>query len=334
MFEGSVIFVTGGTGSWGQELVRQLLSQNPQRIIIFSRNETSQVKMKREMDDPRISFCIGDVRDREAMVEACRGVDYIFHLAALKHVPICEEQPSEALKTNIIGTQNVIDAAIENGVKKVVNISTDKAADPVNFYGMTKAIGEKLVVYANRSQVKTTFINVRGGNILGSNGSVLNLFIDQLNARSRIGITDKKMVRFFMSAQSASELVLTAAREGKGGEIFIPMLSACRILDLAEVLIEAYGAEDAEIVEIGSRPGEKLNEVLLSQYERRNSVVLNNKYFVVLPTTEIPAIKQAYTAFPPAQAELHGDKKSLMTKAEIKQMLLDGGFILAKEGSQ
>jgi UDP-N-acetylglucosamine 4,6-dehydratase len=334
MFEGTVILVTGGTGSWGQELVRQLLSQNPQKIIIFSRNESSQVKMKREMDDYRISFCIGDVRDREAMVEAYHGVDYIFHLAALKHVPICEEQPSEALKTNIIGTQNVIDAAIENGVKKVINISTDKAADPVNFYGMTKAIGEKLIVYANRPQVKTRFINVRGGNILGSNGSVLNLFIDQLNARRRIGITDKKMVRFFMTAQSASELALTAAREGKGGEIFIPMLSACRILDLAEVLIDAYGVEDAEIVEIGSRPGEKLHEVLLSQYECRNSVVLNNEYIVVLPTIEMPALKQAYMACPPAQFEMLNEEKPLMTKVEIKQMLLDGRFISVKESNQ
>jgi len=334
MFEGSIIFVTGGSGSWGQELVKQLLKYDPHKIIIFSRNETSQVKMKREMEDHRISFCIGDVRDREAMIEACQGVDYIFHLAALKHVPICEEQPSEALKTNIIGTQNVIDAAIENGVKKVINISTDKAADPVNFYGMTKAIGEKLIVYANRPQVKTRFINVRGGNILGSNGSVLNLFIDQLNAKRRIGITDKKMVRFFMTAQSASELVLTAAREGKGGEIFIPMLSPCRILDLAEVLIDAYAVEDAEIVEIGCRPGEKLNEVLLSQYECHNSVVLNNKYFVVLPTIEMLALKQAYIACPPAQLESLSDEKPLMTKIQIKQMLLSGGFIAEKEGSK
>jgi UDP-N-acetylglucosamine 4,6-dehydratase/5-epimerase len=327
VFENSVILVTGGTGSWGQELVRQLLLQNPQKIIIFSRNESSQVKMNWEIKDPRLSFCIGDVRDLSALVKACEGVDYMFHLAALKHVPICEEQPFEALKTNVIGTQNVIEAAIENRVKKVINISTDKAADPVNFYGMTKAIGEKLIVYANLQKVETRFVNVRGGNILGSNGSVLNLFITQLREKRQISITDKKMIRFFMTANLATELLLTAAREGKGGETFLLMVPAWSILDLAEVLMEAYGIMDADIVEIGIRPGEKLDEVLLSPFEYRNSVVFNNRYLVVLPMTPMPALKQAYAACPSVQSGTYLSENLLMNKAEIKQILTDEGFL-------
>jgi UDP-N-acetylglucosamine 4,6-dehydratase len=327
MFEGSVILVTGGTGSWGQELVNQLLPQNPREIIIFSRNESSQVKMKREMEDPRLSFCIGDIRDRDAMVAACEGVDYIFHLAALKHVPICEEQPFEALKTNVIGTQNVIEAAIEKGVKKVINISTDKAADPVNFYGMTKAIGEKLIVYANLQKMNTRFVNVRGGNILGSSGSVLHLFIDQLREKRQIRITDKKMVRYFMTPRTATELLITAAKEGKGGETFVLLMPSCRILDIAEVLIEAHGMKDADIIEIGSRPGEKLHEVLLSPYESRHAVLLNNRYLVVLPTIEMPGLKQHYASVPAVQPDALFSNEQLMTKAEIKQMLTGSGFL-------
>lgn len=178
MFQDAVILVAGGTGSCGTELVRKLLELKAKKIIVFSRNETSHVQMKRMMEDPRLSFCIGDIRDREALIKSRKGVDYVFHLAALKHVPVCEEQPLEALKTNVIGTQNVIEAAIINKVKKVINISTDKAANPINFYGMTKAIAEKLTVYANKICSQTKSINVRSGNILGTNGSVLQLFKD------------------------------------------------------------------------------------------------------------------------------------------------------------
>lgn len=160
MFTNSTILVTGGTGSWGQELIKRLLLHNPQRIISFSRNETIQVKMDREIDDPRLISSIGDVRDLSTLIKACEGVDFIFHLAALKHVPICEKQPLEAWKTNVIGTQNVIEAATINRVKKVINISTDKAANPVSFYGMTKAIGEKLIIYANLQKEETKFVNV------------------------------------------------------------------------------------------------------------------------------------------------------------------------------
>ena len=172
MFKDRRILVTGGTGSWGYELIRQLLPMEPAEVIVYSRSESSQVAMSRAFEDPRLTFRIGDVRDREALSNACKGVDLLFHLAALKHVPVCEDQPYEALKTNVLGTQNVIEAAIENKVERVINISTDKAANPSNFYGMTKAIGEKLIVYANLLRSDTKFVCVRGGNVLGTNGSV------------------------------------------------------------------------------------------------------------------------------------------------------------------
>jgi UDP-N-acetylglucosamine 4,6-dehydratase/5-epimerase len=327
VFENSAILITGGTGSWGQELTRQLLLHNPKKVAIFSRNESSQVNLKRELNDPKISFCIGDVRDSDALVKACEGIDYIFHLAALKHVPVCEEQPLEALKTNVLGTKNVIDAAIANRVKKVINISTDKAAHPVNFYGMTKAIGEKLIIDANMQDVATRFVNVRGGNILGSSGSVLQLFINQLKEKSPIRITDKRMMRFFMTAQSATELLLTAAREGKGGEIFVLKMKACKISDLAEMLMEAYGILDAKMIETGSRPGEKLSEVLLSPFEASHSVILHDRYIVVLPTVDMPVLNHTYAHCPSIRTEYLMSEDLLMTKEEIKQMLNEGGFL-------
>ena len=327
MYEKSVVLITGGTGSWGQELTRQLLLHNPRQIIIYSRNESSQVKMRMELNDPRLSFCIGDIRDREALVKACRGVNYVFHMAALKHVPICEEQPIEALKTNVTGTKNVIDAAIENDVDKVINVSTDKAVDPANFYGMTKAIGEKLIVEANVHSGGTRFVNVRGGNVLGSSGSVVQRFASQLREHRQIRITDKSMVRFFMTPQSATELLLTAARQGHGGEIFVMMMPACRIVDLAEVMIEASGMRDAEIVETGARPGEKLSEALLSAFESSHAVIWNNRYYVIFPALNLSNLRQQYASCPSVQEQPHLSEHELMTKAQIRRMLEDGGYV-------
>jgi UDP-N-acetylglucosamine 4,6-dehydratase/5-epimerase len=327
MFGNSTILVTGGTGSWGHGLIRQLLPLNPKKIIVFSRNESSQVAMKRSFDHPRLSFCIGDVRDKEALVKALEGVDYVFHLAALKHVPVCEDQPYEALKTNVIGTQNVIEAAIENKVKKVINISTDKAANPSNFYGMTKAMGEKLIVYANLLGSDTKFICVRGGNVLGTNGSVIHLFINQIKEKNLIGITDYEMTRFFLTQQEAIDLLLRAAKEGRGGEIFVMTMPTCKILDLAEVLIESLGKNDVKIIELGIRPGEKIHEILLSEYESLNAVAYDKHYLVILPTIEIPNLKQFYAAYPSAQMSSYSSGDSLMTKKEIKQLLVKGGFL-------
>jgi UDP-N-acetylglucosamine 4,6-dehydratase/5-epimerase len=327
MFRGSKILVTGGTGSWGYELIRQLLPQDPQEIIVFSRNESTQVTMEQSFENDRLTFCIGDIRDREALVRACEGVDYVFHLAALKHVPVCEEQPYEALKTNVLGTQNVIDAAIENHVKKVIYISTDKAANSSNFYGMTKAIGEKLMVYANLLRTQTRFVCVRGGNVLGTNGSVIHTFLKQIKEKNQISITDKKMTRFFMTLEEAVSLLFKAALVSIGGEVFVIMMPTCKILDLAQVLIDASGKPHIKIVETGTRPGEKLNEILLTEFESQTTLVYDLQHLVILPTLEIPGLKVHYAKYPKVQLSRFSSGENLLDQAGIKAMLKKGGFL-------
>ncbi|WP_409341799.1 polysaccharide biosynthesis protein [Paenibacillus sp. MBLB4367] len=327
MFTNSTFFVTGGTGSWGHELVKQLLYKNPKEIIVFSRNETSQVAMKRAFDDPRLRFCIGDIRDKEALIAASAGADYVYHLAALKHVPVCEDQPLEALKTNVVGTQNVIEAAIENKVKKVIYISTDKAANPSNFYGMTKAIGEKLIVHANLLKSETKFVCVRGGNVLGTNGSVIHIFMKQIKEKNEIGITDTQMTRFFLTLEDAIELLFKASKESLGGEIFVMMMPTCKIIDLAEVLIEALGRTNVTIKELGVRPGEKIHEILYSEYESPNTIAYDSQYLIILPTLDIPGLKQTYAEYPPAGKLNYSSNEGLMNKADIRSLLVKGRFL-------
>lgn len=234
-----IILITGGTGSWGHELIKQLLEKSPKEIRVFSRNETVQFEMQQQfINDDRLKFIIGDIRDKDQLVYACQGVHYVFHLAALKHVPVCEYYPYEAIKTNIHGTQNVIEASTQTQVEKVIYVSTDKAADPSNTYGMTKAIGEKLMVHANIQTKKTKFICVRGGNVLGTSGSVVPLFKQQIKRSSQVGITDANMTRFFLTVEDAVGLLFKAVYQGRGGEIFVMKMPACKITDLAEILIE------------------------------------------------------------------------------------------------
>jgi len=326
MFEGERILVTGGTGSWGHELVRQLLPKNPKEVVIYSRNEASQVAMSRRFRDDRLKFVIGDIRDREALIRACEGAGILFHLAALKHVPVCEEQPYEALKTNVLGTQNVIEAAIQTGVKKVINISTDKAANPSNFYGMTKAIGEKLMVYANLLRTDTRFVCVRGGNVLGASGSVIHLFMQQIKKGEPIQLTDRRMTRFFMTIQDAIRLLFDAAERSAGGEIFVMMMPALKIADLAEVLMEELGRK-VEMVEVGIRPGEKIHEILLTEQEAASTVRLDAHYLVILPSLEIPGLRELYASCPPASIERYVSSESLMDKRQIRDLLVRGGFL-------
>ncbi|QTH39883.1 polysaccharide biosynthesis protein [Cohnella sp. LGH] len=326
MFKDRRILVTGGTGSWGYELIRQLLPMDPAEVIVFSRNESSQVAMSRAFEDPRLTFRIGDVRDREALSKACKGVDILFHLAALKHVPVCEDQPYEALKTNVIGTQNVIEAAIENKIERVINISTDKAANPSNFYGMTKAIGEKLIVYANLLDSETKFVCVRGGNVLGTNGSVVHLFMNQIKHKQQIGLTDRQMTRFFMTLEDAIRLLFKATAQSIGGEIFVMTMPTCRIVDLAEVLMDALGRK-VEMVETGIRPGEKIHEILLTEYESLNTIVYDDQYLVILPTLDIPGLRAHYEAYDPVDFASFSSSQSLMDRQQIRAMLQRGGFL-------
>ncbi len=322
------ILITGGTGSWGHELVKQLLEKDPKEIRIFSRNEASQVHMQHEFEyNPKLNFIIGDIREYQGLAKASEGVNYIYHLAALKHVPICEHQPYEALKTNVLGTQHVIEAAIQNNVEKVIYISTDKAANPSNFYGMTKAIGEKLIIYANVLSPLTKFVCVRGGNVLGTNGSVIHVFKRQIQQKGEIGITDKRMTRFFLTLQDAIKLLFKATDESKGGEIFVMKMPTCSIIDLAEVLIEASGKEGVTIKESGIRPGEKLHEILLSEYESNTTVYFDEEYFVILPTIDLKELKEHYQNYKKIDLHSYSSHEMLMSKAEIKEMLLKGGFL-------
>src|SRR3989344_1306430 len=212
LLDNRTILVTGGTGAWGRELTRQILERfSPKEVRIYSRGEHAQVEMRRAFPDPRIKFIIGDVRDKNILNFAMRGADYVFHLAALKHVPICEDNSWEAVLTNIYGTQNIIEAAIWNNVKKVVDVSTDKAVEAYNLYGVTKACGEKLVINANKNYPSaTTFMCIRGGNVIGTTGSVIPLFAEQIRKNNKITLTDGSMTRFLMSTREAIGLVFQA----------------------------------------------------------------------------------------------------------------------------
>lgn len=330
MFENKIILITGGTGSWGQELTKQVLGYSPKEIRIFSRGELKQVEMRRSFkNNPKIKFIIGDVRDKHRLIMALKDVDYVFHLAALKHVPVCEDNPWEAVQTNIIGTQNLINAAIDNNVKKVIDVSSDKAVDPLNLYGVSKAAGEKLIIAANKVTSKTKFACIRAGNVIGTNGSVIPLFKEQLTKLNEITITDDRMTRFFMKLEEAIKLVLEAAENSVGGEIFVTKMPACNIVDLADVMIKRLGNSKSLIKNIGIRPGEKLYEVLISRYEVSRAFKFNDKYFVILPQINIPETeeyykKQRYLQF--GDQEYNSNNTHMMSKVEIHKILEEDGW--------
>lgn len=256
MIQGQTILITGGTGSWGQKLTEVLLEQDPTEIRLLSRNEYAQIAMQREFNhDPRLRFIIGDIRDYRAVEDVCRGVDVLFHLAALKHVPVCEDQPDEAFKTNVIGTQNIIRAAIRMRIPKVIDVSTDKAVDPINVYGMTKALGEKMMIRANWLSEGTRFVCIRGGNVLGTSGSVVPLFRRQIDEGKSLTITDKGMTRFFLTRTEAIHLLLKAAEAAVGGETFVMKMKACKMTDLASVMLEQAGRPSFDYKVTGIRPG-------------------------------------------------------------------------------
>lgn len=319
MFNDSTILITGATGSWGQTLTRLLLEEyEPKQIIAYSRGELAQVMMKRKFTDSRIRYVIGDVRDYEALERATKGVDYIFHLAALKHVPICEENVQEAIKTNIHGTTNIVNAALANNVKKVIDVSSDKAVDPINLYGMTKAVGEKTIIQAN-DLGDTTFVCIRGGNVMGSNGSVIPYFIEQIKTGGPITITDKRMTRFFLTLEEAIRLLFKASENSLGGETFVMNMPACRIDMLANVLMCHHG--EVDIVETGIRHGEKLHEMLISSHDAPKSYCYDDNYFVTVPTGKS---LHHLEKFP--HPEFSSETK-LMSYDEIEEMLRKGDFI-------
>ncbi len=273
-----VVLVTGGTGSFGKKFIEILLKEyNPAKIIVFSRDELKQHEMRVSgFNQPNIRYFIGDVRDRERMFRASYGVDIVIHAAALKQVPACEYNPMEAIKTNILGSSNVVDAALENGVEKVLALSTDKAVNPVNLYGATKLAAEKLLIQSNAyaGGRKTRISCVRYGNVVGSRGSVVPLFLRQ-RASGKLTITDERMTRFWISLEQGVRFVIRCVEQMQGGEVFVPKIPSMTMLDLAKAI-----APEAEVEIIGIRPGEKLHEVLISEDEARTTVELDDMYVV------------------------------------------------------
>jgi len=277
-----VLLISGGTGSFGNAVVRRFIHTDIAEIRIFSRDEKKQDDMRKKYADPRLKFYIGDVRDYTSVLNAVRGADFIYHAAALKQVPSCEFHPLEAVKTNVLGTENVLEAAIVSGVKRVVCLSTDKAVYPINAMGISKAMMEKVMVAKSRGSDSTVICGTRYGNVMASRGSVIPLFIEQIRASKPITITDPAMTRFMMTLDDAVDLVLYAFDNGKPGDILVQKAPAATIDTLAKALTGLMGVPDHEISVIGTRHGEKLYEALLSREERVAAEDLGG-YFRVPP---------------------------------------------------
>jgi UDP-N-acetylglucosamine 4,6-dehydratase/5-epimerase len=269
MFNDKVLLITGGTGSFGNAVLRRFLSSDLREIRILSRDEKKQDDMRKRYRDPKLKFYLGDVRDRHSVTGAMRGVDYVFHAAALKQVPSCEFHPMEAVRTNVLGTENVLDAAIRAGVKRVVCLSTDKAVYPINAMGISKAMMEKVMVAASRNLegTGTVICGTRYGNVMASRGSVIPLFVEQVLAGKPLTLTDPDMTRFMMTLPNAVELVLYAFQHGINGDIFVQKAPAATVQVLAQALLEVMGKPDHAVNIIGTRHGEKLYEALLSKEE-------------------------------------------------------------------
>lgn len=280
MFSGQVLLISGGTGSFGNAVLRRLIDSDLREIRIFSRDEKKQDAMRRTYRSAKLKFYLGDVRDFQSVLNAVRGVDFIYHAAALKQVPSCEFHPLEAVKTNVFGTENVLEAAISSGVRRVVVLSTDKAVYPINAMGISKAMMEKVAVAKSRNSNSTVINITRYGNVMCSRGSVIPLFVNQIRSGQPITITDPAMTRFMMTLDDAVDLVLYAFEHGKPGEIFVQKAPAASIKTVADALADLLGKPDHEIRVIGTRHGEKLYEALLSREEMVAAEELSSYYRV------------------------------------------------------
>lgn len=332
MFKNKKILVTGGTGSIGSEIVHSLLKKDVNVVRILSNDENATFQMQQELRGSNVRFLIGDIRDKERLRMAMKEIDIVYHAAALKHVPLCEYNPFEAIKTNVLGTQNIIEGALEENVEKVINISTDKAVNPVNTMGATKLLSERLMIDANfyKGRKKTVFSCVRFGNVSFSRGSVIPLFEKQIVNGGPVTITDQSMTRFIMSISKAVELVFKATEMTKGGEVFIFKMPVIRLGDLADVIIKemapkyGYKPEKIEIRIIGPRPGEKLYEELMTDVESRNALE-TKEMFIVLPQVEIPGLKieeVMYSGAKKIQSKSYNSRDvPPLSKSEIRGLL-------------
>lgn len=279
MFKNKVLMITGGTGSFGQTVLKRFLETDVREIRIFSRDEKKQEEMRLTLNNPKLKFYIGDIRDYESILSAMKGVDYVFHAAALKQVPSCEFYPIEAVKTNVLGTENVLSAATSSHVKRVVVLSTDKAVYPINAMGISKAMAEKLMVAKARTQLEndTVFCATRYGNVMASRGSVIPLFVGQIKAGKPLTITDPNMTRFLMSLEESVDLVLYAFNHGRQGDLFVQKAPASTVADLAEAIMHIFGIKIPVRV-IGTRHGEKLYETLISREEMAKAEDMGDYY--------------------------------------------------------
>jgi UDP-N-acetylglucosamine 4,6-dehydratase len=319
-FDGKTIFITGGTGSFGKACIEMLLTEHDPRVIrVFSRDELKQSEMQaRYADESRLRFFLGDVRDRNRLISATRGVDLIINAAALKQVPACEYNPFEAAQTNVFGAENVVAAAIANDVPFTLQLSTDKAVNPVNLYGATKLCAEKIITQANALAADSLarFAIVRYGNVVGSRGSVIPIFMAQAET-GRITITDERMTRFWITLQQAVRFVLSRLELMEGGEVFVPKIPSMRVSDIAEAIVP-----DAEREIVGIRPGEKLNEVLLTEDESRHARELDDCYVIhpEFPLWRVAPYLQG-TPVPEGLRYTSDTNPEQLSAAELRQML-------------
>ncbi|MDD3818224.1 MAG: polysaccharide biosynthesis protein [Actinomycetota bacterium] len=335
MFENKTIMITGGTGSFGNTVLHRFLNTDIKEIRIFSRDEKKQEDMRKFYDNSKIKFHIGDVRDYDSVDNTMLGVDYVFHAAALKQVPSCEFFPIQAVKTNILGAENVIKAAIANNAKKLIVLSTDKAVYPINAMGMSKALMEKVMIAYSRQQLEngTVLCGTRYGNVMASRGSVIPLFIEQIKSGKPITITDPEMTRYLMSLEEAVELVIYAYQNGQQGDIFVQKSPACIIQDLAQALIELFETKTT-IKIIGTRHGEKKHETLVNREEMAKAIELPGYYRIPADTRDLNYdiyFEKGQQKVSKVQ-DYTSENTQRLTIPEIKEKLLTVDYVRAELG--
>ena len=344
MFTDRVLLITGGTGSFGNAVLRRFLSADLREIRIFSRDEKKQDDMRKRFDHPKLKFYIGDVRDSRSVSAAMRGVDFCFHAAALKQVPSCEFHPMEAVRTNVLGTENVLESAIAAGVARVICLSTDKAVYPINAMGISKAMMEKVMVAVSRNleSTSTMICGTRYGNVMASRGSVIPLFVEQVLAGRPITITDPAMTRFMMTLDDAVELVLYAFKHGSNGDIFVQKAPAATVQVLTQALLEIMQRQDHEVRQIGTRHGEKLYEALLSREEMAGAEDLGDYYRVPPDGRDLNyakfvdqgepriSLSDEYTSHNTERLDVAGMKR-LLLKLDFMQRIARGEHVASPE---
>jgi len=329
LFKDKTILITGGTGSLGTSLTKKLLKTGAKKIRIFSRDEWKQTFMKSKLSDNRLRFFIGDIRDKERLSRAMENVDIVFHAAALKHVPVAEYNPFEFVKTNVNGTQNVIDSCLDNNVKLAIGVGTDKAVSPANTYGATKLLMERLFISANfyKGDHETRFVCVRYGNVLGSRGSILPIFVESIVSERKVHVTDPTMTRFNITIDDAVDLVLRAAEQGKGGEIFVPKLKAFTVEDIKNAIIELLNLK-IKTVKIPVRAGEKYHESLIGKHEILNTYE-SKKDYVVYNYGGDGLDEKRKIPYPKTKLkeEYSSENSKLYSKEELKIIIKKSGLI-------